>query len=621
MGYFRLSDMLVNRGFYLVFFYVLLLTRLFGQESYSEQNARTAQNIKANREEYLWGEGSGKTLRQADKRALDDLVGQISVHVSSDFESIVQENSDELKEYSESVIKTYSRISLQEAERLVISQDPKVKVLRYLPKSEVQKIFEKRQEKIFSLVLAAQDAASNYRIGDALKNYYWALVLLQTHPDHNKISFAPMGKGQLLKIALHNKLENLFSEIHFNISDLKKYADGHTEVTISFTYGAGKQPVENLDFTFWNGKDWSVPHGVKDGLGYFELHDQMSRLKIRIKYIYDKQSSYDKELESAILQTEDYLPFFSKNQPPPIPLQKSPAYAKDLTSAQTPKTKEVQKDISQKELKQIRDLLQSISTKNKLDIQKVATPEGAQAYQKLIKYGNAKLLTPKKVESYGLEQRQIVRAFPMSFDFPKNDKQFVESVVLSKNADDGKVQSMSFALNKRSYDDIMNKHKKWDEQQKRLLIDFIEHYKTSYALRRIDYLEKVFSEDALIIVGSKLKKTKQDKDFLQSPLSDKVIYKKLSKFQFISRLKRVFSQKDYVNIQFGATRFKMSKVDGVYGVNIEQNYYSSNYSDKGYLFLVVDLRKKDQPKIHVRTWQSPEDLKHKGAQFELSEFF
>ena len=133
--------------------------------------------------------------------------------------------------------------------------------------------------------------------------------------------------------------------------------------------------------------------------------------------------------------------------------------------------------------------------------------------------------------------------------------------------------------------------------------------------------EQVFAEDALIIVGRRLKKAKPNKDLAQSPL--KVVrYKKLSKKQFISRLRRVFAQKDYVNIRFGATRFRASKVPGVYGVNIEQNYYSSNYADKGHLFLVVDLRKEDQPRIHVRTWLSPEDLKERGGeQFKLSEFF
>ena len=38
-------------------------------------------------------------------------------------------------------------------------------------------------------------------------------------------------------------------------------------------------------------------------------------------------------------------------------------------------------------------------------------------------------------------------------------------------------------------------------------------------------------------------------------------------------------------------------------MQIKQNYYSSNYADQGYLFLMIDLGNKTEPKIYVRSWQ------------------
>jgi hypothetical protein len=38
-------------------------------------------------------------------------------------------------------------------------------------------------------------------------------------------------------------------------------------------------------------------------------------------------------------------------------------------------------------------------------------------------------------------------------------------------------------------------------------------------------------------------------------------------------------------------------------VQIRQNYFSSNYGDQGWLFLMVDLNDPGEPVIHVRTWQ------------------
>ena len=40
---------------------------------------------------------------------------------------------------------------------------------------------------------------------------------------------------------------------------------------------------------------------------------------------------------------------------------------------------------------------------------------------------------------------------------------------------------------------------------------------------------------------------------------------------------------------------------------IKQDYYSTNYGDQGYLFLMVDLNDPDKPIIKVRTWQPEKD--------------
>ena len=51
----------------------------------------------------------------------------------------------------------------------------------------------------------------------------------------------------------------------------------------------------------------------------------------------------------------------------------------------------------------------------------------------------------------------------------------------------------------------------------------------------------------------------------------------------------------------------MSKGGELYCIQIKQDYYSSNYGDSGYLFLMVDLNRPDAPIIKVRTWQTQPD--------------
>ena len=54
----------------------------------------------------------------------------------------------------------------------------------------------------------------------------------------------------------------------------------------------------------------------------------------------------------------------------------------------------------------------------------------------------------------------------------------------------------------------------------------------------------------------------------------------------------------------------MRKMNGggeLYAIQIAQDYYSSSYGDKGYLFLMVDINDPENPIIKVCTWQPDKD--------------
>lgn len=66
----------------------------------------------------------------------------------------------------------------------------------------------------------------------------------------------------------------------------------------------------------------------------------------------------------------------------------------------------------------------------------------------------------------------------------------------------------------------------------------------------------------------------------------------------------VFRSNEYINIHFEDNIVKRTaKEDKIYGIQIAQYYTSQNYSDKGYLFLMIDLNDSLNPLIYVRTWQ------------------
>ena len=87
-----------------------------------------------------------------------------------------------------------------------------------------------------------------------------------------------------------------------------------------------------------------------------------------------------------------------------------------------------------------------------------------------------------------------------------------------------------------------------------------------------------------------------------------VIRTRLTKEQYLKNLERCFNSNEYVNIRFANNDIVRAGQGGeLYGIQIKQDYYSTNYGDTGYLFLLVDMNDAKSPLIKVRTWQPEPD--------------
>lgn len=180
----------------------------------------------------------------------------------------------------------------------------------------------------------------------------------------------------------------------------------------------------------------------------------------------------------------------------------------------------------------------------------------------------------------------------------------MENVVFTFNKE-GKIDALAFALSNQTVHDILRHSSAFGTVgDKYTLIRFMENYKTAYSLKRLPYIASVFSDNALIIVGTVFKPAKSI-DNMYSSIGEKAVrYQKYTKKEYITRLANVFKSNPYINIDFeNATVKKVNGKDKIYGIQIAQHYYSSDYDDFGYLFLMIDLNDSLNPTIYVRTWQ------------------
>jgi hypothetical protein len=576
--------------------FLLLVTSLL---SFSQ----TVEQIKQNNHHYLWGEGTGMTLKAADSEALQMLISQISVQVESKFQHFVtEEESTSEKDYQfeekvKSVVNTYSNATLHNTERIVISNEPDAKVFRYIERENVNKVFKNRKDKIIAFVQNARKAVKERRIGDGLRYYYWAFTLLKSHPDCNDIRYTDAkGKDHPLISWIPMQMNEVFSHMDFQVTHKEKQ-EKMKRIVLNITYK--DEPVGNLDYSYWDGRDWSNLINVKDGRGVLEYYgaaaEGKEKGKVKAEYLYESQANIDNELKTVMSKID------------PIPFRQSyytVYFEKQKTTAKPKKQKKASELTQLKEpvhyLAVLDEVKKAIMEKSYDAVKSHFTEKGYEMYEKLIAYGNAKILSESQHAFYKFKDGVMARAMPMVFSFKHNDQKFIEDVIFHFN-ENKKIASLSFGLSEDALKSITGKDV-WDEIDRMVLINFLEHYKTAYALKRLDYIESIFADDALIITGYVVKvKPNADSRYQSNQI---VRYNRQSKAEYIRNLRYSFNSKEFINIQFEESRVRKGGKGGdIYGVQIKQNYFSSNYGDQGYLFLMVDLNDPKEPIIHVRTWQ------------------
>jgi ketosteroid isomerase-like protein len=195
-----------------------------------------------------------------------------------------------------------------------------------------------------------------------------------------------------------------------------------------------------------------------------------------------------------------------------------------------------------------------------------------------------------------------VRNIPIFMDEAPADEREQEMVLIFNS--NGEIDNVYLSIETGRYNQLIGEGNDVTEFRRRqIILDFIENFRTAYNRKDADYLNAVFSEDALIITGKVVQVTKPDASgqFLSQQT---VQYQKQTKKEYIDKLRRVFSSNAYINVKFDDIEIKQhKKYPSIYGVNMMQGWNTSRYSDVGYLLLVIDFSDDDKPQIHVRTWQ------------------
>lgn len=578
-------------------------------------HAQSIDEIKKN-SNYIWGEGNGTTMSDAEGEALRQMSVQISVSVyNSSYDEESNDNS-----VQKAVLQSVSSAKFTNVQMRVLEEEPNAKVFCFMSRSEVKKMFEKRASHITNMVDAGKTAESRMMIDEALRNYYWALVLAKTTPEPVEIEFNDK-KGEATSL-LPIKIKSVLAMINASVDEIQ---DGKNLI-LGFTYNG--KPVSSLNFKYNDGQSIVGPIVARDGIGEASMASIPADGKLHLTYelrFRNEVDPTDSDIAGAF--NAGILPNINSSVAIAIKNNsKKKAAAPVLASAEILAAQPTndKRSIAMQNADNTDDLQQAvlavesaISSNNPKSAFNYFTPEGYTLFANLMaKNGKVTLVGKAQNHNFIIADGYIIgRATNIKRQF-RNGKAFMEKLVYRFNPESRKIESVAFALTQRAENDIMNAAASWPEVSRWAILNFMEDYQTAFALKRTDYINSIFSDDALIITGTILKKLNNaERAFDRSKSLDlggpkDIAYSQLSKTEYIDRLRKIFSTREYVHLQFedNVTRMiDLPAINGInkgaaFGIEIKQRYESTGYSDDGYLTMVFDTRGK-LPIIHVRLWQ------------------
>lgn len=225
--------------------------------------------------------------------------------------------------------------------------------------------------------------------------------------------------------------------------------------------------------------------------------------------------------------------------------------------------------------------------------------------QKCVKLGSGQNMRGYEVQNIGVEMLPIN---PNEYKEARN-----QEVTITLDPQ-GRISDFVISMGMHQYASMMKGAKTLEDiDQRQQILHFVEQFRTAYCEKNKQFLEDVFSDDALIITGRVRQRSN-----IEQGIASVVDYTKQTKREYLSRLFQKFdTPNSYINVKFDDIEVERNPINpDIYGVTVRQEWHSTGYSDVGTVFLLWDFTNKNKPKIYVRTWQPNEDT----HRFRTTEF-
>lgn len=604
--------------------FVLCAFVAIGQNTTEEIRLAKAIQNDIQMEQYMWAIGTGPTKEIADKNAINSLsqLGMTQTTIIDNEFSNVNTGQDAQSTMSTKATSVgISNLALDKARVIFLAPQAGMEVaLRFMTREDWDKRDEDTKIKINNYIDSAKFAFS---VEDQLRYYSWANILMSGYTKGD-IQIDGHHAGPMLQSKVREILNNIKVSI-IAIEEDKQNKNYPYKVMLDFIYNGS--PLPSITYSYFDGSGTVSDEMVKDGRAMIQMKKLPESFNINIDYIMEDLA---RQAEPAVVvlaprtapfkeATKEVFTkgFRAKSEVDTNSDKVNSVVAKQLKkqAADYAAVTEVKDDAQAPYRKIMSDIVASFSSISAVNIRPHFTDSAWSEYQKIVAEGNPTLARTPSWTFAELDSLVICREMPIKLNF-KGNKKFVEDVVFRVNKKTKKIESLAYKLSLNTEKHIMAKE--WNERDRLTLITFLEDYRTAYCLRDIEYINKVFSNDAYIIVGKVLQQSKKKYNDNTELINQdgKVVYTQYSKEEYLVNLKKSFMSKEFVNIRFEECNVGKgyNAKEGIYAVQVRQLYYSNNYSDDGILTLAIDMRNDVNPLVRVRVWQQERDVEYTAEQ-------
>lgn len=606
-------------GFFLVVFCVTVTFETSAGKKEDQARRERAERIRTN-DKYYTGVGFGETYEDADRMAIAALCKSISL-VYSNSTSATDTNEEELFN-SQTAISTY--VTLNNTECYEVSTTPgKWELIRYVEKRQVENDIALRAEKIKLWVMRGRELEKRLELASALKFFHWAYTLASATSKAVKIDVD--GQVYEAKTWLNSHITTILTSITPTLDGVESHPGELDEYSVNLKMTYLDEPVADLDFSYVNNGNRVRGQHVKNGfasLAFEKLPTNNIELDIEYKYL-DEIEGFDPELKSAAATVKSHsfdkakisLPCkgvtpekfkvgevkLSKEEKKEIAAAAAIAPPTSSIQRQRIKTQEPESIDGETIFNAMRRLRDAIDRRDYTGAKALFTENGYALFMKMVQSGKVETIKSKTGDDFKAEVAgDFIRCRSIPVTIKYNGGHKVSENLLCRFNSDLKIESIAYSLSKIAEDDIFRQNS-WSLPARYAILQFMEDYQTAYALKNIEYIEKIYSDDAVIISGKRNPHRKsQDGNFFYT---DSFTYTRETKDEFIKRLRREFPNKKYIKLTFEDNEIQEQSgiFSNIFWIEIKQIYRSSNYEDDGYLTLMIDMREAD-PMIKVRTW-------------------